>query len=89
MTPACMLSADYVPITKETVGYIVCGIAINDAGEVLMMQEAKMTCYGEWYLPAGRMKPAETIVVSGCLWYITHSLRQGSEQLSMVYNALT
>ena len=58
------ITADYVPIAKETVGYIVCGIVMNEEGEVLMMQEAKMSCYGEWYLPAGRMEPNETIVVS-------------------------
>merc|ERR1712186_108687 len=30
-------------------------------GEVLMMQEAKSTCAGQWYLPAGRMEPGEDI----------------------------
>ena len=34
---------------------------INDQGEVLMMQEAKSTCAGQWYLPAGRMEPGEDI----------------------------
>ena len=26
-----------------------------------MMQEAKSTCAGQWYLPAGRMEPGEDI----------------------------
>ena len=30
-------------------------------GEVLMMQEAKSSCAGQWYLPAGRMEPGEDI----------------------------
>lgn len=51
----------FVPITKKTVCYIVCGILFNDDGEVLMMQEAKKSCYGLWYLPAGRMELNETI----------------------------
>ena len=34
---------------------------INDHGEVLMMQEAKKTCAGQWYLPAGRMESGEDI----------------------------
>ena len=36
-------------------------VLINDQGEVLMMQEAKSTCAGQWYLPAGRMEPGEDI----------------------------
>lgn len=28
-----------------------------------MMQESKPSCYGKWYLPAGRMEPNETIEV--------------------------
>ena len=39
------------------------GLVIQD-GKVLMMQEAKQSCRGTWYLPAGRMEENETIVVS-------------------------
>ena len=39
----------------------VAAVLINDHGEVLMMQEAKKTCAGQWYLPAGRMEPGEDI----------------------------
>ena len=53
----------FVPVTKQTVCYIVCGLVFNDHGEVLMMQEAKSSCYGMWYLPAGRMETNETIQV--------------------------
>ena len=53
----------FVPITKKTVCYIVCGILFNEHGEILMMQEAKKSCYGLWYLPAGRMELNETIEV--------------------------
>ncbi|XP_074646726.1 8-oxo-dGDP phosphatase NUDT18-like [Tubulanus polymorphus] len=56
------LRDDFVPLIKRTVCYIVCGVIFNEAGEVLMMQEAKASCYGKWYLPAGRMEPDETIV---------------------------
>ena len=31
-----------------------------------MMQEAKKSCYGLWYLPAGRMELNETIEVGHC-----------------------
>lgn len=34
---------------------------INSKDEVLMMQEAKKSCAGQWYLPAGRMEPGENI----------------------------
>ena len=31
--------------------------------EVLMMQEAKPSCRGLWYLPAGRLEPNESLEV--------------------------
>ncbi len=49
--------------TKENVTYIVAGVVIQD-GKVLLIQEAKFSCRGAWYLPAGRMEKNETIVVS-------------------------
>ncbi|GFG35121.1 hypothetical protein Cfor_09609 [Coptotermes formosanus] len=55
-------SPDYRPIVKTTVTYIVVGALINDDGEVLMMQEAKSSCAGKWYLPAGRVEPGEDIL---------------------------
>nr|CAD7200877.1 unnamed protein product [Timema douglasi] len=59
VTPSA--SPDFVPVVKSTVTYIVVGILFNEADEVLMMQEAKSSCAGKWYLPAGRMEPGEDI----------------------------
>lgn len=42
--------------------YIVCGVVV-EGDKVLMVQEAKPSCRGKWYLPAGRMERNETIVV--------------------------
>uniref|UniRef100_L7M919 Putative nudix hydrolase fgf-2 n=1 Tax=Rhipicephalus pulchellus TaxID=72859 RepID=L7M919_RHIPC len=53
---------DYKPVVKKSVTYIVAAVAINEKGEVLMMQEAKSSCAGTWYLPAGRMEPGENII---------------------------
>lgn len=55
-------SSDFIPIIGKTVTYIVACVLINDKDEVLMMQEAKQSCAGKWYLPAGRMEPGETII---------------------------
>lgn len=49
------------PIVSKTVNYIVAFLLINDADEVLMMQESRESCRGKWYLPAGRMEAGETI----------------------------
>lgn len=56
--------SDYVPIIKSTVTYIVLVVLVNDDDEVLMMQEAKSSCAGQWYLPAGRVEPGEDLHVS-------------------------
>uniref|UniRef100_W5LKC7 8-oxo-dGDP phosphatase NUDT18 n=1 Tax=Astyanax mexicanus TaxID=7994 RepID=W5LKC7_ASTMX len=50
------------PVTlRSNVCYIVAAVIFNAKGEVLMVQEAKKDCYGQWYLPAGRMEPGESI----------------------------
>ena len=54
---------NFIPRVKQTVTYIVCTVLLNDRGEILMIQEAKETCRGRWYLPAGRMERNETIEV--------------------------
>ena len=46
----------------HNVCYIVCGVVV-ERGRVLMVQEAKPSCRGKWYLPAGRMERNESIVV--------------------------
>lgn len=53
---------DYKPVVKKSVTYIVAAVVINEKGDVLMMQEAKSSCAGTWYLPAGRMEPGENII---------------------------
>ncbi|XP_040573787.1 8-oxo-dGDP phosphatase NUDT18 [Lepeophtheirus salmonis] len=52
---------EFKPVIKKTVTYVVAAVLINDRDEVLMMQEAKSSCAGQWYLPAGRMEPGEDI----------------------------
>lgn len=54
-------SSDYIPIIGKSVTYVVVCVLINDNDEVLMMQEAKPSCAGKWYLPAGRMECGENI----------------------------
>ncbi|XP_026466918.1 8-oxo-dGDP phosphatase NUDT18-like [Ctenocephalides felis] len=54
--------SDYVPKLGDTVTYIVACVLVNDKNEVLMMQEAKQSCAGKWYLPAGRMEKGELII---------------------------
>lgn len=48
--------SDHKPILGETVTYIVAAVLLNEQDDVLMMQEAKQSCAGKWYLPAGRME---------------------------------
>ncbi len=54
---------DFVPILKQSVCYVVMAVIINEKNEILMMQEAKSSCAGQWYLPAGRVEPNESIMV--------------------------
>ncbi|XP_076304829.1 8-oxo-dGDP phosphatase NUDT18 [Tachypleus tridentatus] len=54
--------SDYKPVIKKSVTYIVAVVLVNENDEVLMMQEAKRSCAGTWYLPAGRMEPGEDIL---------------------------
>jgi len=68
----------FVPRVKKTVTYIVCTVLVNERGEVLMIQEAKRSCRGRWYLPAGRMERNETIEVSPatsaiCLQFLNYA----------------
>lgn len=54
--------SSYIPICQKTVTYIVAAVIINDQNEVLMMQEAKASCSGKWYLPAGRVERNENLL---------------------------
>ena len=47
---------------RENITYIVAAVVIQN-GKVLLIQEAKKSVRGKWYLPAGRMEQQETIVV--------------------------
>ncbi|KAJ3640801.1 hypothetical protein Zmor_027341 [Zophobas morio] len=59
------VSPNFKPVVGETVTYVVAVVLINDDNEVLMMQEAKESCAGKWYLPAGRIEKGESIVDAG------------------------
>jgi len=58
---AAAAPADFQPVVKKSVCYIVAAVIFNEHNEVLMMQEAKSSCAGQWYLPAGRMEAGEDI----------------------------
>ena len=50
-------------LLKHNVCYVV-GMVLMREGKVLLIQEAKQSCRGSWYLPAGRVEPNETLEVS-------------------------
>lgn len=60
ITPSA--ASDYVPVLGKSVTYVVAVVIINEKNEVLMIQEAKKSCAGLWYLPAGRMEASESVV---------------------------
>lgn len=52
-----------LPRVQYNVFYIVSCTIFDESGEnVLLVQEAKLSCRGKYYLPAGKMEPDETIV---------------------------
>lgn len=53
--------SNFKPVLGSNVTYVVACVIINESKEVLMMQEAKESCAGKWYLPAGRMEKGESI----------------------------
>ncbi|XP_022685776.1 8-oxo-dGDP phosphatase NUDT18-like isoform X2 [Varroa jacobsoni] len=57
-------TADFRPVLMKNVTYIAGAVVFNDKGEVLLMQEAKVSCAGTWYLPAGRVEPGEQIIAA-------------------------
>ncbi|XP_069800455.1 8-oxo-dGDP phosphatase NUDT18-like isoform X1 [Dendropsophus ebraccatus] len=66
---------------RHNVCYIVMGILLNDQNEVLMMQEAKASCRGSWYLPAGRLERGESLVEGLC--------REVTEETGLLCQPLT
>lgn len=67
-------------IMKHNTCSIVAGVCIKD-NKVLLMQEAKTTCHGLWYLPAGRMERGESIL-EGCV-------REVKEETGMIVKPLS
>lgn len=55
------VQSEYQPVLGANVTYVVAAVLVNDQHEVLMIQEAKESCAGKWYLPAGRMEKGESI----------------------------
>lgn len=55
----CKLAA-----VRQNVCYIVAAVVFNEHGELLLIQEAKHTCYGRWYLPAGRVEVGESLIAA-------------------------
>lgn len=53
--------AEFKPKIGTTITYVVAAVIFNEKSEILMIQEAKRSCAGEWYLPAGRVEPNESI----------------------------
>lgn len=54
------------PILKQNFSCVVAGVSLRHQGdglEVLLIQEAKLSCRGKWYLPAGRVELGETLKV--------------------------
>lgn len=49
-------------VAGKTVTYIVAVVIFNEDEELLLIQEAKKSCAGKWYLPAGRMEKGENII---------------------------
>nr|XP_032818538.1 8-oxo-dGDP phosphatase NUDT18 [Petromyzon marinus] len=47
---------------RTNVCYIIAAVILNDKNEVLLTQEAKPSCRGRWYLPAGRLERRESLV---------------------------
>ena len=47
-------------VLGHTVSYIVSAVVVKE-GRVLMMREAKRSCRGTWYLPAGRIEKNESL----------------------------
>ncbi|KAG8239278.1 hypothetical protein J437_LFUL019034 [Ladona fulva] len=59
VTPS--VPSDFVPKLHKTICYVVAAILINEKDEILMIQEAKSSCAGQWYLPAGCLEQDEDI----------------------------
>ncbi|KAA0197019.1 Nucleoside diphosphate-linked moiety X motif 18 [Fasciolopsis buskii] len=52
---------DYFPRIKDNFCLIVVGVLLR-GDQVLLIQESKRSCYGKYFLPAGRLEPHETLL---------------------------
>ena len=50
-----------MPQINKNISYIVGVILLNDKNQICLIQEAKVSCYKKWYLPAGRVEPNENL----------------------------
>ncbi|CAJ0964003.1 unnamed protein product, partial [Mesorhabditis belari] len=51
----------------DNVNYVAAALILRGEGvdtEILLIQEAKKSCYEKWYLPAGRVEAGETLIES-------------------------
>lgn len=54
----------YKPTCKGNVAYILGIVLIDDANQMCLIQEAKASCRGKWYFPAGRMEKNEDLCMA-------------------------
>lgn len=62
LNPNILKETTFKPVCRGNVSYIVSIILINSKNEICLIQEAKNSCRGKWYIPAGRMENYETLV---------------------------
>lgn len=55
------VSSEFRPKIGLNITFVVAAVIFNKNNEVLMMQEAKSSCAGSWYLPAGRVESFERL----------------------------
>ncbi|XP_033647810.1 8-oxo-dGDP phosphatase NUDT18-like isoform X2 [Asterias rubens] len=48
-------------VLNDNLGIIVAAVILDEDYRVVLIQEAKESCHGRWYLPAGRAEPNETL----------------------------
>ena len=56
--------AKFKPVCKHNVAYIVGIVLIDNQDRICLVQEAKLSCRGKWYLPAGRMEKGEDLCMA-------------------------
>ena len=58
----------HIPKVKKNITYIVMAVLFDEKDRVVLVQEAKSSCRGSWYLPAGRVEKGENLIVSYIQW---------------------